>query len=364
MTKRVDKPFLISVVLLIVAGFIIFISASLGILAREGASFGRIALKQLVFGIGLGTIFLITTTKIPYKFWRRNALYIFLLSLILTALVFIPGIGFEHGGAQRWISVGPYSFQPAEFLKIGALIYFAAWVSSMKNKIKDSKFGLMPLLVILGLTAGILLAQPDTDTFIVLFISLVGIFIAGGGKWRDVLILGLICLIGVATLAFTRPYLMKRFTTFLNPAADAQGAGYQIQQSLIAIGTGGLTGRGFGQSIQKFHFLPEPIGDSIFAVAGEEFGFVGSSALIILFSFFALRGMKIASHISDPFGRLLVIGIVILIISQAFINIGAMLGVLPLTGIPLTFVSHGGTALMVAMGEVGIVLHLSKLQSR
>jgi cell division protein FtsW len=153
---------------------------------------------------------------------------------------------------------------------------------------------------------------------------------------------------------------MSRITTFLNPSANALGSGYQIQQSLIAIGSGGVTGRGFGQSIQKFNYLPEPIGDSIFAVASEEFGFVGAVTIILLFIFFSFRGLKIATHVPDTFGRLMVVGIVIMVVSQAFVNIGAMVGVLPLSGIPLPFVSHGGTALFMTLAEVGIILNISK----
>ncbi|KKW09521.1 MAG: Stage V sporulation protein E, partial [Parcubacteria group bacterium GW2011_GWB1_49_7] len=173
---------------------------------------------------------------------------------------------------------------------------------------------------------------------------------------------GLIGLIGLIGLAVARPYVMQRITTFLNPTLDSLGSGYQIQQSLIAIGSGGLFGTGFGQSIQKFTYLPEPVGDSIFAVAGEEFGFVGSVLLIAIFTLFAVRGLKIAGNMEDRFGRLVVAGIVIMIISQAFVNIGAMLGVIPLSGITLPFVSHGGTSLFLSLFEIGVILSVSKSQ--
>jgi cell division protein FtsW len=189
------------------------------------------------------------------------------------------------------------------------------------------------------------------------------IFVSAGGKWRYVGLMVLAGIIGIAFLAYTRPYLRERIQTFITPYANPQGSSYQIQQSLIAIGSGGLFGRGFGQSVQKFNFLPEPIGDSIFAVAAEEFGFVGAVILITVFVFFATRGLKIASRVSDPFGRLVVVGIVIMIISQAFVNIGAMLGVIPLSGITLPFVSHGGSSLFITLLEVGIILSISKSQS-
>ena len=361
-SKDVDKIFLLSVGLLVVAGFFIFSSASLGLLARQGISYSSVAIKQFLVGFVGGGLTLVVASKISYKFWRTYAFYFFLFSVILCVLVFVPKIGFAHGGARRWLNLGPYTFQPSEILKLGAVIYFAAWAATAKDKIKTFKYGALPLFLILALTGALLMKQPDTGTFMVLFAALVAMFIAAGGRWRYILLLFGISAIGLAIMALVRPYLMGRFLTFLDPSRDALGAGYQIQQSLIAIGSGGIFGRGFGQSIQKFNFLPEPIGDSIFAVASEEFGFLGAIVLIGLFLFFALRGYKVASRISDSFGMLLVVGFVTLIISQSFINIGSMLGVLPLTGIPLIFVSHGGTAMLFALAEAGIILNISKGQ--
>lgn len=362
MRKAVDSHFFWAAVILVLAGLFIFTSASLGIVVRENLSLGQIALKQFVVGILGGGTALYICSRIPYKFWRKHAFYLLLISIIATIFVFVPGIGFSHGGASRWISLGPITFQPSEFLKLAAVIYFAAWVSGMKQKVETFKFGLLPLGILAGICGLILLKQPDTDTFIVLTVALIAIFFVGGGKIRHILLIGLIGSILLAGLIYTRPYLMSRITTFINPASDSLGSSYQIQQSLIAIGNGGIFGRGFGQSIQKFSYLPEPMGDSIFAVAAEEFGFVGSVFLIFLFVYFTIRGLKIAVNVHDPFGRLLATGIVVLIVSQALMNIGAMIGALPLTGIPLTFVSHGGTALFVALAGVGIVLNISKSQ--
>lgn len=361
--KKIDRTFLLATVLLVIAGLIIFISAAFALLTKTDASFGRIALKQIIIGIVFGTVFLVIAARIPYGIWRRYAFYIFLCSIGITFLVFVPGLGFKHGGAYRWISIASLTLQPAEFLKIGAVIYFAAWAAAAKDKIRTLKFGLIPFVIIVGLCGAILLKQPDTGTFLVLFSAVTGIYIAAGCRLRDLVILLIGAALLIIFLAMTRPYLMERFKVFLNPADNAQGSGYQIQQSLLAIGSGGLTGRGFGQSIQKFNFLPEQIGDSIFSVAAEEFGFIGSVILIGLYLFLVIRGMKIAGAVTDTFGRLLVVGIVILISAQAFINIGSMLGVLPLTGIPLTFVSHGGTALFFALLEAGIVLSVSRYRT-
>ncbi len=357
---KVDIPFLISICILVVAGYLIFASASLGLLSKQAVKYANVAFNQTFFGLFLGTVACVVASRVDYKNYRKYAFYIFIASAIVTLLVFVPGLGVGHGGAQRWIYVGPVSFQPSELLKIGFIMYFAAWLSSIKDKADTIKFGLAPFLALLGIVGLILLAQPDTDTYLIIIFSGIAMYISGGGRWRYIFIMGLIGVIGLGALAMTRPYVMSRITTFVHPEKNAQGSGYQIQQSLIAIGSGGMFGRGFGQSIQKFNVLPEPIGDSIFAVASEEFGFVGAVGIIVLFIFFASRGLKIASQVPDSFGRLMVVGIVILIVSQAFVNIGAMVGVLPLSGITLPFVSHGGTALFMTLAEVGIVLNISK----
>jgi len=360
MQKTVDKPFLIALIILIVFGFIIFSSASLGLLAKDSEKYSSVAFSQTFFGLFLGTVALIITSRIPYRFWRKYAFYFFGIGLILTTLVFVPGLGFEHGGAKRWILLRGFSFQPAELLKATFIIYVATWISGIKDKITTVKNGLLPLLAILGIVGILLLNQPDTDNYAVMMISGFAMFLAAGGKWRHIFIMISVAVLGLFLIASFRPYVKARLLTFANPTESSLTSGYQIQQSLIAIGSGGISGRGFGQSIQKFNFLPEPIGDSIFAVAAEEFGFFGGLGIILLFSYFAIRGMTIAARTEDLFGRLLVVGIVILVVSQAFINIGAMLGVVPLTGIALPFVSHGGTALLITLGLMGIVLNVSR----
>lgn len=361
--SKIDKPFLLSVSILIVAGFFIFSSASLGLLAKNGVKYSSVAFSQTVLGLFMGSIAMLITSRLNYKIWKKYAFYLLIGAIILNILVLIPGIGFEHGGARRWFVIGGVSLQPSELLKLGFIIYFAAWAGGMKSKMKTLKYGFLPLMILFSIAAGLLLVQPDTDNLMMIIFSGMAMFLAGGGRWRYIFLLMIVGIMGIAVLAFTRPYVMQRITTFMHPENNAQGSGYQIQQSLIAIGSGGITGRGFGQSIQKFNFLPEPIGDSIFAVQAEEFGFVGSATLILLYVIFATRGLKIASRVNDPFGRLIVVGIVIMIVAQAFLNIGAMLGVLPLSGITLPFVSHGGTSLFITLLEVGIILSISKTQS-
>ncbi len=357
---KVDIPFLISICILVVAGYLIFTSASFGLLSRQASKYSSIAFNQTVFGLIFGTLACIIISFIDYKNYRKYSLYLYILSVLLTLLVFVPGIGVSLGGSTRWIYIGRFSFQPSEFLKIGFIIYFSAWLSGMKDKADTFKYGFLPFLILTAINGAILLKQPDTDTFLITIFAGLAIYLVGGGRWKYVFILVLCGILSLGIIAYNRPYIMNRITTFIHPGDNSLGSGYQIQQSLIAIGSGGVFGRGFGQSIQKFNVLPEPIGDSIFAVASEEFGFVGAVAIVLLFIFFAFRGLKIASNVPDSFGRLMATGIVIMIVSQAFVNIGAMLGLLPLSGITLPFVSHGGTALFMTLAEVGVVLNISK----
>ena len=362
--KKVDKPFLISVIILVAVGFFIFTSASLGLLARSGATFSSVAFNQLFFGLFLGTVACIITTNVDYRWLRKFSLLIFIFSTVVTLLVFVPHLGFASGGAKRWINIGSFSFQPAELYKIGFVIYLAAWIATIKNKIISIKYGFLPFIILILITAGVLLSQPDTDTFFIIFFAGIAMYLVAGCRWRDLILLAMIGVIGFGVVYVTKPYIRARVDTFIHPTHNALSSGYQSQQSQIAIGSGQLFGRGFGQSVQKFNFLPEPIGDSIFAVAAEEFGFVGSVAIILLYLFFTFRGFKIASNVEDTFGRLVIVGIVILIISESLINISAMLGILPLSGTPLLFISHGGTALLFTLAEVGIILNISKHQKR
>ncbi len=362
MRHSLDRTLLILTITLVSFGFLIFSSASLGLLAREGARFSSVALNQILFGIIGGACACFIASTIHYRWWRQYAFYIFIFTLVLTLCVFIPGLGFAHGGAKRWIHIGSFSMQPSELLKIGFTIYMATWLSGMKNHLNHFIKGTLPFLLLLGGVGVPLLLQPDTDTYLIMIVASIAMFITAGGKVRDVVLMGLVGIALIAVLAFTRPYIMDRIQTFIDPSTDPQGSGYQIKQSLIAIGSGGLFGRGFGQSIQKFEYLPEPIGDSIFAVYAEEFGFVGSLVLISLFIGFVLRGYKIATHAPDLFGMLLTVGIITTIITQVILNIAAMLALAPLSGLPLPFISHGGTALLVTLGAMGIVLSVSRYQ--
>lgn len=357
---HVDTILLSLVIFLVAGGFMVLTSAALSLLARSEATITSILFNQFFFGIVGGGIALFIASNIHYRHWRKFAFYIFLLTCGIALLVFVPSLGFTSGGATRWISIGNFTLQPAELLKVGFIIYMATWLSGVHEHITSFKRGTLLFLAILAIPAAILLSQPDTDSFLIIACAAVAMFITAGGRWRDIFIMALIAVLLLAILATMRPYVLDRFTAFLDPSADPQGSGYQITQSLIAIGSGGLTGRGFGQSVQKFEYLPEPIGDSIFAVYAEEFGFVGALILIMILSVFTFRGYRIAAEARDLFGMLLVVGIMTFIVAQAFLNIASMVGLAPISGIPLPFISHGGTALLATLAAVGIVLNVSK----
>jgi cell division protein FtsW len=362
---NIDKIFLGIVISLVVIGLIAFISASLGIYAKNEAKFYSVISGQLSLGLLGGILALIIGLKVPYKLLRKYSLVLFIISIILTALVLVPGIGQAHGGARRWLDIVGISFQPVEFLKIGFIIYFAAWLSWVKTKVQNPLFSILPLVIFLGIIAGILLKQPDTKSIILITITAVVMLFISGVPMKYIFgVLG-IAVIAFGILISFKPYLKERVNTFLNPSEDSQGSSWQLQQSLIAVGSGGIFGRGLGQSIQKFEYLPEPQGDSIFAVIGEEMGFIGSALLVCLYVAFALRGFRIAiRNAPDAFSKLLIIGFVTIITAQSFMNIASIIGVFPLTGVPLVFISHGGTALFLSLGMMGVILNISRFQGR
>jgi len=324
---KISRPFLVWTIILVVAGFLIFSSASLGLLARNEAEFSSVASKQFFYGLFLGSVLCVLFARIDYHLWRKVAFYAFIGSLIMAVLVLIPKIGVEHGGARRWIDLGFISFQPSEFLKIAFIAYFATWLSSAKEKVGTFNWGLLPFLIFMALLGALLLAEPDTDTFAVIMFASLAMYISAGAKWRHILAISITGVLILAVLAFTRPYVMQRIESMLDPSANNQTTGYQLNQSLIAVGSGRIW---------------------------------GSFVLIGVFVMFSLEGLRIAGKAPDDFGRLLSIGIVILIVSQAMVNIGGAIGVLPLTGIPLPFVSHGGTALLINLIEVGIMMNISR----
>lgn len=359
----VDKPFIVTVAILLAFGLLMIMSA--------GVSYGQVRFddsyyffKQQILGLLVGGAVLYVTANIDYHLWRRLVMPIFGLALVLLIMVFIPGIGVNVYGATRWIELGPIMFQPSEVMKLSIILYLAAWLSEKgEAKVADFNEGLVPFLGILLLIGFLIIKQPDTGTLGVICLMAMSIFFTAGAQVKHILSLIGLGFASLGVLILLAPYRLARLTVFLNPDHDPSGSGYQVSQALLAVGSGGLLGAGLGQSRQKFNYLPEPVTDSIFAVIGEEFGFIGSVLLVSLFLYLAWRGLRIAQGAPDMFGRLIVVGVVAWIIFQSFINISAIIGLIPLTGIPLPLISYGGTSLAVILAAVGIVLNVSR-QSR
>ena len=360
MFERVDKPLFFSILVLLVSGLIIFGSAALGVLATNEIKFFAVIKTQLIYALIGGGIALCIGTFIPYQLYKKYAYVLFGGALVLTSLVFVPGLSRYHGGAHRWIDIGSLSLQPSEALKFAFVIMVAYWCTKYRSLFKKWEYGFLPFLLASSAVTVVLLLQPDFGTYMVIIGASFITFFVGGARKRHIQYLIACGLIGFVILIAMRPYMLERVKTFLNNTHDPRGSSWQLNQSLIALGGGGLTGRGLGQSVQKFNYLPEPIGDSIFAVFGEELGFIGVMYLIILYGIVGVRGYVIAKNSEDQFGRLLATGIVSILLLQALLNIGSMLGILPLTGVPLPLVSHGGTALLVALFELGVLLNISK----
>lgn len=365
MRARIGKtdPILIAILAaLILGGALMFSSAAVGLLARGSTHISSVVFNHFFLGVGLGLVALVIGAITDYKKWRILAPYIFGLSLVGTLMVFIPGIGMEHGGGKRWIDLGFATLQPSELLKIATVMAAATYFAILREHASSWR-GLAAFGVLFAGPALILALQPDFGTLGIITISVFSVAVAGGLRVRDIAMVVVGGLTVLVLLSFTPryAYVYERIETFINPAAQsAQGDGYQIRQSLIAIGSGGLVGRGLGQGIQKFTYLPEPMGDSIFAVIAEELGFVGASIFIVLFLVLGLKGYGIAARAPDLFGGLLAVGISTYLVGEAFVNIAAMLGMAPLTGVPLTFISQGGSAMLVSLASAGILLNISR----
>ncbi|MEH7122956.1 stage V sporulation protein E [Bacillus sp. JJ1532] len=317
------------------------------------------AKRQLLFaGVGIAAMFFIM--NVDYWTWRTWAKVIVIICFVLLILVLIPGIGNVRNGSRSWIGVGAFSIQPSEFMKLAMIAFLAKYLSERQKLITSFTKGLIPSLGIVFLAFGLIMLQPDLGTGTVMVgTCLVMIFIAGG-RISHFLGLGLLGLGGFAALILSAPYRIKRITSFLDPWEDPLGSGFQIIQSLYAIGPGGLFGLGLGQSRQKFFYLPEPQTDFIFAILSEELGFIGGSFVILLFSLLLWRGIRIALGAPDLFGSFLAVGIIAMIAIQVMINIGVVIGLMPVTGITLPFLSYGGSSLTLMLLAIGVLLNISR----
>ncbi|MBI4121673.1 MAG: FtsW/RodA/SpoVE family cell cycle protein [Candidatus Ryanbacteria bacterium] len=361
--KGVDRVLFWTVVSLVALGLLILASASIGYSIKRFGHPYYYLLRQIILGVGGGTILFWVGLRMPVSVYRRFAPQILIAGIILIGVALVQNAT-PHLDARRWIFVGqpPFqlSFQPSEILKFGLVVYIAAWICAKRKELSTFTLGFLPFLLITGFAGIFLYAEPDIGTLGVVTMTALGIFLLGGGRTSQVALAVLLGVVVLGVIIYAEPYRRDRLFIFLNPDSDTQGAGYQINQARIAIGSGGLFGKGLGLSRQKYSYLPEPMGDSIFAVFAEEFGFLGVAVLIFGFLFFFFRGMLTAARAYDSFAQLLASGLTLLIITQVAINIGSLSGLLPLTGIPLPFISYGGTALASTLFEMGILLNISK----
>ncbi len=361
-TKRSPSDYLLALVVfgLIVFGLIMIYSSSV-IISYERVGHGFYYLTQQAISLAIGLVAWLVFQSIDYHNLKKFGFWLLIASVFLLVLVLIPF--FSSTDVHRWISIGSFSFQPSEIVKLFFIIYLASWLADKKGEIQELKKGFLPFLFITILIAGLIVLEPDLGTAAVVVLTALVIYYLAGARLIHLLITILAGSGLFYLLIITVPYRLSRFLTFLNPEASPMGTGYQLRNALIAIGSGGIFGLGFGSSSQKYLYLPEAHTDSIFAIISEELGFIRTILVIIAFVIIAWRGLRISQNAPDRFGQLLAGGITAWIVTQAFINIGAMLGLIPLTGLTLPFVSYGGTSLVVSLAGVGILLNISKHSS-
>lgn len=360
-TGQIDSTLLALIIVTMLFGLVMLSSASSVQGYQEYQDSYYFLKHQILYGVFLGGLAFYIMSTINYHYWRKYAFAIVVASLILVVAVFIPGIGLELLGAKRWIVVGGFSLQPSELVKVGFLIYLAAWLEKRGRDVEDTHYGFIPFMIMLGiLVLLIAIAQKDLGTTIVIGVISVVVYFVAGAPIKH---LGAMFGGGIAAfllLVAIAPYRINRIKAFLDPGSDPQGIGYHVTQSLLAVGSGGFLGVGLGHSRQKFNYLPEVATDSIFAIVAEELGFLFAAGIVLLFLAITMRALHIAKHAPDQFGKLLAVGIATWIGFQAFVNIGAMLSLMPLTGITLPFISYGSSSLITLMAAVGILANISR----
>lgn len=353
----IDVPYLVLTVLLVVIGLIMLFSASYARAYYKTGNSAKYFISQLMFAVmGMGVLFLFS--RIPYEWYRKLSLLILFVAVAILALV--PLIGIEVGGATRWISLGFTRFQPSEIAKFAVITSFAAIMAAHTRDMKGFKYGFAPYMLILGVIAGLLYLEPHMSaTLIILAVGFI-MMILGGTNWKFLVGLVVVAVGLVAVYLLTKGYTADRIRAWLDPESDPLDKGLQILQSQYAIGSGGLTGLGFGRSRQKYMYLPEEHNDYIFAIVCEELGFIGAIGILALFALLIIRGYWIAMHARDRYSMLLAAGLTTLLALQVFLNVAVVTNLLPSTGISLPFFSSGGTALIMQLAENGIVLNISR----
>ena len=346
-------------VVLLSIGVVMVYSAS-AIVAADRFRDPYFFLKKQLFWAVLGAGCLWLMLRLDYRRLERWVLPLLVAALALLVLVLIPPIGQAINGTRRWIRLGPVSFQPAELAKLALVVYLAAFLARRREALENFRRDLLPPLVVAGVLAALVFAQPDLGNCLTLLVLTFALLFLAGGRVRH---LGLVlapALPLVAIAVWMAPYRLRRITAFLDPWSDPRGSGFQIIQSWLALGNGGLVGRGIGASTQKLFYLPEPHTDFIFAILGEELGFVGALVVVALFVVLVWRGLRIGLRAPEPFGAYLALGITVLIATQTLVNLGVVTGLLPTKGLPLPFVSFGGSALLVTMLSTGVLLNISQ----
>ncbi len=359
MKKGFDKILFFSVIILSIFGVVMIYSAS-SIWAEYKFNDGFHYLKYQGIFLIIGIIVMIIFSKIDYKLYYDNANKIIITCFILLILVLIPGIGSVRNGSRSWFGIGSLGIQPSEAAKLGLIIFSSKYLSNSNKFLKDYKKGVFPILGITMLFFGLIMLQPDLGTGLILVMAIISLLFISGVNMKFFIILGLLGLVGVAVLIIIAPYRMDRITSFINPWDDALGTGFQIIQSLYAIGPGGLLGMGFLNSIQKHFYLPEPQTDFIFSIIAEEFGVAGAFIVVGLFSIILYRGIKIATNTKDLFSKYLSFAMIFQMIFQTIMNLMVVIGMIPVTGVTLPFLSYGGSSLLISMASIGILLNISK----
>ena len=360
-SKRVgmDHILLFIVISLALAGLVMIFSAS-AVVAGQKHHDSWYYLKRQLAWLVLGLTLLHVVSRVDYIWWKRLALPLLGLIIVLLVVVLIPSIGVAANGARRWLWLGFISIQPAEMAKLIAVIYLAAYLAKKEARLQHFSTGLLPALLIIGVISGLVLMEPDLGTIVVIGLVTAGMVFLGGARVTHLLSLVPVALVGVAVLIWVSPYRWQRLIAFFYPERDPTGTGFQINQSFLAFGSGGLFGVGLGEGKQKLFFLPEAHTDFVLALIGEELGFVGAGIIVLSFALFVIRGFQISTRARIPFGRYLGIGITTLIGIQALINACVVTGLLPTKGLTLPFVSYGGSSLVISLTGVGILLNISR----
>lgn len=359
MKKRIDIYLFFAVLILIGVGLLMIYSSSY-IWADYKFNDAFKYVKQQGLFIIIGIFLIIMISRINYRIYYEKAGIIFVVCLILLVLVLIPGIGNIRNGSRSWFGIGSFGIQPSEFAKLGLIILTSKYLSNSNKFIKDIKKGVIPILCLLFLVFGLIMLQPDFGTGMIIVVSIIAMLFVAGVNIKFFIGLGAIGVIGIIVLIAIAPYRMDRITSFINPWSDPLGTGFQIIQSLYAIGPGGLLGQGFLNSRQKHFYLPEPQTDFIFSILSEEFGVLGVIIVAILFLLVLYRGIKIALNCNNLFGKYLAFGMVFQILIQAVMNLMVVIGLIPVTGVTLPFLSYGGSSLLTTLVSVGILLNISR----